>query len=510
MSYPKALLAARQHLVVILGLLSAAALVSWLEMPSCPVPPPLPAGEIPGALHGALSEEETRWAQAAWRYFQRNSQEETGLVDAADGRSVTTLWDTGSHLLAMIAAHRLGVIDRSEFDQRLGRVLNALARIPLFQGELPNRFYLTETLGMADAEGLPSDRGVGWSAVDIARVLVPLDVIVWNYPAHAAEASAVVRRWRLDRLVREGVLTGAVVDAQGQVEYSQEGRGAYEAYAAKALALMGIAAPAVAVSHGYAKVQGVEVPFDPRPPERFSTRNYTVGEPYVIEGLEFGWDRGGREEAWRVFRAQENRFKATGRLTAASSGPVDEAPYFVYNAVYAGTRSWQTLTTDGREVSDFRFLNAGDAVGWHVLYDTEYGRQLAEKAAGLFDPERGWYAGWYETKDRVNRAMSAGTNAMVLEAMHFRQFGALVAVQPPLELAEPAPSTRSQAAQPPPDGRGAAARAKPAAKSGPVLRARTGMAGSRKGKGASAAPKTSTGHGAKTRKTDARTERKHR
>ncbi|MDF9391391.1 MULTISPECIES: DUF3131 domain-containing protein [Methylococcus] len=510
MSFPKALLAARQHLVVILGLLSAAAMVSWLEAPSRPLPPPLPAGEISGSHHGALSEEESRWARAAWRYFQRNYQEETGLVNAADGRSVTTLWDTGSHLLATIAAYRLGVIDRSEFDQRLGRALNTLARIPLFQGELPNRFYLTETLGMADAEGLPSDQGVGWSAVDIARVLVPLNVIVWNYPAHAAEASAVVRRWRLDRLVREGVLTGAVVDAQGQVEYSQEGRGAYETYAVKALALMGRAAPAAGVSYGYAKVQGVLVPVDPRPPEQSSPRNYTVGEPYVLEGLEFGWDRGGREEAWRVFRAQENRFKATGMLTAASSGPVDEAPYFVYNTVYAGARPWQTLTTDGREVSDLRFLSAGDAVGWHVLYDADYGRQLAEKAAGLFDPERGWYGGWYEAKDRPNRAMSANTNAMVLEAMHFRQFGELVAVQPLMEFAEPAPSARPQTAQSPAESRRVAARTKPAAKSGPALKPKTGTAGSQKGKGTSSAPKASVRQGSKGRKTEAGPAKKHR
>jgi hypothetical protein len=503
MSFPSPLLAARQHLVVILGLLTAAALVSWLETPFRPEPPPLPAGEIPASRHGALSEEETRWARAAWRYFQRNSQEETGLVNAADGRSVTTLWDMGSHLLAMISAYRLGVIDRAEFDQRLGRALYALARIPLFQGELPNRFYLTETLGMADAEGLPSDQGVGWSAVDIARVLVPLNVIVWNYPGHAAGASAVVRRWRLDRLAGEGALTGAVVDAQGQVGYSQEGRGAYETYAAKALALMGSGVPAAGTSYGYVKVQGVRVPVDRRPPEKSSTRNYTVGEPYILEGLEFGWDSSGREDAWRIFRAQENRFKATGKLTAASSGPVDEAPYFVYNAVYAGTKPWQTLTADAGEALDLRFLSAGDAVGWHVLYDADYGRQLAEKAADLFDPEQGWYGGWYEAKDRPNRAMSANTNAMVLEAMHYRQFGKLVAVYPPAEVPEPAVPVRPPAGQPSAGSGGATARAKPAAKSGPAHKAKTG-------KGGAPVSKASGRHGSKARKPDTKPVKKHR
>jgi hypothetical protein len=501
MSFPSALLAARQHLVVILGLLTAALLVSRLETPSHPVPPPLPAGEIPPPRHGALSGEETRWAQAAWRYFQRNSREGAGLANAADGRPVTTLWDTGSYLIAMISAYRLGVIERPEFDQRLGRALNALARIPLFQGELPNRFYLTETLGMADAEGLPSDRGVGWSAVDIARVLVPLNVIVWNYPGHAAAAMAVVRRWRLDRLVRDGALTGAVVDAQGQTEYSQEGRGAYETYAAKAVALMGSGAPVTGASYGYAKVQGVRVPVDPRPPETFSTRNYTDGRPYILEGLEFGWDRGGREDAWRIFRAQENRFKATGKLTAVSSGPVDEAPYFVYNTVYAGTRPWQTLTADAKEASDLRFLSAGDAVGWYVLYDADYGRQLADKAAGLFDPEQGWYEGWYEAKDRPNRALSAATNAMVLEALHFRQIGKLVAVYAPDAAAAAAhPEVRRSSA----DCGGVPA------KSALVHKAKTGAAGARKRKDGPPVAKASGKRGSKPRKPGAEPAKRHR
>jgi hypothetical protein len=510
MSFPSALLAARQHLVVILGLLTAALLVSRLETPSRPVPPPLPGGEIPASRHGALSEEESRWARAAWHYFQRNSREETGLADAVEGRPITTLWDTGSYLLAVISAYRLGVIERAEFDQRMGRALNALARIPLFQGELPNRFYHTETLGMADAEGLPSDQGVGWSAVDVARMLVPLNVIVWNYQGHAAAARAVVRRWRLDRLVREGMLTGAVVDAQGQVEYLQEGRGAYETYAAKALALMGGGAPATGASYGYAKVQGVGVPVDQRPPEKSSARNYTVGEPYILEGLEFGRDRSGRGDAWRIFRAQENRFKATGKLTAASSGPVDEAPYFVYNTVYAGAKPWQTLTADAKDASDLRFLSAGDAVGWYVLYDAGYGRQLADKAASLFDPDRGWYGGWYEAKDRPNLTLSAATNAMVLEALHYRQIGELVAVYAPADVAESAAPARPLAGQPSADSGGAAARPKPAAKSGLAHKAKTGAAGSRKGKRSSSVAKASGKHGSKSRKPEAKPAKKHR
>ncbi|MDD2769376.1 MAG: DUF3131 domain-containing protein [Methylococcus sp.] len=431
MNFRKGLLAARQHIAVILGLATAAALVSWLEMPRRAAPRPEFAGQIPGPRHGALSEEEILWARAAWRYFERNSLRDSGLANSADGQPTTTMWDTGSYLLGMISAFRLGLIDKTEFDRRLGRALNALARLPLFQDQLPNRFYHAASLAMVDAEGRLSERGIGWSAVDLARLLVPLNVIVWNYPAHAGAAKAVVQRWQLDRLTRDGALTGASVGGHGLTEYSREGRGAYESYAAKAAALLGADVSAVqgtAEFSGFAAVQRIQIPVDLRPAEKNSIRNYTVGEPYIFDGVEFGWDRAGREGAYRVFRAQENRYQAMGKLTAASSGAVDEAPYFVYNTVYAEGKPWNTFGLDGSEAAESRFLSAGDAIGWYVLLDSDYSRQLADRAKTLFDPELGWYGGWYEAKDCPNRAISANTNAMVLERLHYRQFGKLVAV----------------------------------------------------------------------------------
>lgn len=436
MSFRNAFLGARHHIIVILGLLTAAGLISMLQTVPHPAAPMhadslVAAAEIPSARRGVLSEEQAGWARVAWRYFQRNGQQETGLVNAVDGRAMTTMWDTASYLLGMISAYRLGIIDDLEFDQRLGRALHSLAKIPLFEGRLPNRSYNTVTLAMVDSEGQASDHGSGWSAIEIARLLIPLNIIVWNYPTHAGEVRAVVQRWQFDELVRGGVLIGAGIDKQGQTEYLREGRFGYEAYAAKSIALMGFDVSKAANFNeylGFADIYGIRVPIDKREPDKYSTHNYVVGEPYILDGVEFGWDLASRGFAYRIFQAQEQRFKDAGVLTAASSGPVDVAPYFVYNTVFAEGTPWNALMVDGKDASDLRFLSAGDAIGWYALYDADYSQRLADKAGSLFDPEQGWYSGWYEAKARPNKTINANTNAMVLESLHYRQFGRLVAV----------------------------------------------------------------------------------
>jgi hypothetical protein len=58
-----------------------------------------------------------------------------------------------------------------------------------------------------------------------------------------------------------------------------------------------------------------------------------VSEPYVLDGIEFGWDDTSRDFAYRVYQAQYNRYVRTGIPTAVSEDNLDQAPYFVYNSI---------------------------------------------------------------------------------------------------------------------------------------------------------------------------------
>ncbi|HEY1227681.1 MAG TPA: DUF3131 domain-containing protein, partial [Ramlibacter sp.] len=64
-----------------------------------------------------------------------------------------------------------------------------------------------------------------------------------------------------------------------------------------------------------------------------------------------------RELAWRVYRAQEKRFQATGTLTAVTEDHVDQAPYFVYGSVWAAGQPWAVVTSKGEPMPQLRTLS---------------------------------------------------------------------------------------------------------------------------------------------------------
>ncbi len=443
MTFKEGLILSRGHLVFLAGLAAAFGIAIALEREKIQVPvhasasqvtatmtapgPPLALPAVPPP--GPLSAADLARAQRAWSYFEVNRRPETGLVDSVDRYPATTMWDTASYLMALIAARRLEVIPQATFDARIAAALGALARLPLFAGKLPNKSYNTQSLAMVDYSNHPTPRGIGWSAIDIGRLLVPMNILVWQQPQHTPAVRAVVARWQLADLVRDGRLFGEILKPDGQVASQQEGRLGYEEYAAKSFTLLG---QDVSEALGYrefvqwVKIDGIEVATDSRTPQLFGAHNYVVSEPYVLDGLEFGWDRASRDLAARVFAAQEARFHRTGVLTAVSEDNIDRAPYFVYNTVFSDGKAWNTLTDTGADASVDRSLSVKAAFGWDALYRTAYTAQLVAAVEGLYDPARGYYSGRYESDGQPNRAITCNTNAILLESLAYRHLGPLV------------------------------------------------------------------------------------
>ncbi len=436
MSERNAWRAARGHIVFLLALLTAFALVWWLEQwetagaqAAATVPgwAPDPQAPAPPPQLEPLTGEELEAARAAWAYFEGAIQPETGLANSVAGYPSTTMWDTGSFLLAAIAAERLGVIDGARFDGVVAPALESLAQMPLFDGRLPNKAYDTRTLDMVNYSNEITEEGIGWSALDLGRALVPLHLLLRDYPQHAEAVGAVLDRWDLAAAVQGGLMVGAL-PGEGGVELVQEGRLGYEQYAARGFALWGVD-PAEArreEAHlGWAEVFGVEVPVDLRDPERLGAHTHTLSEPFVLAALEFGWDPRLADLAWRVYSAQERRHAETGRLTAVSEDHLDREPFFAFSAVVADGEPWAVLTDTGERADEFRTLSAKAALGWDALYRTDYTAELAEAVEGLRTPE-GWGAGLYEMLDEPNDVLAANTNAVILEALHYRVFGPML------------------------------------------------------------------------------------
>lgn len=438
---------ARGHIVFLLALISAFAVVyvleqweteaptvaAWAADPDAPAPPP--------PLE-PLSPAQVESARAAWAFFEGNTQPDTGLVSSIAGYPATTMWDTGSYLLAAVAAERLGLVSRSEFDRRMSQALESLARLPLYDGRLPNKSYDTTTLAMTDYANNPTEEGIGWSALDVGRLLVPLEVLLTHYPDHAAAVQAVLDSWDLGAATENGLMIGAM-PSEGGYERVQEGRLGYEQYAARGFALLGydVGEAVRAESHlDWIDVDGVEVPVDRRSPEEFGAHAPTLSEPYVLAALEYGWDTRLRDLAWRVYNAQERRHAETGLLTAVTEDHLDRAPHFIFSSVAANGEPWAVLTDAGEDAAEFRILSTKAAMGWHALYRTPYTEELAQAVDGLRTPN-GWQGGRFEASGETNAVLAANTNAVVLEALHYWAFGPLLHPEAPggQEAAAPPP-----------------------------------------------------------------------
>ena len=436
MSLKSNLIKARGSLVFLVGLTVAFGTVYSLERVNPVAASRITAvidvsseSEIPVVKRRILTNDEIQYATIAWQYFVKNTAPETGLVNSVSQFPAATLWDTSSYLLGLISAYKLDVVGKHEFSQRVGQLLDTLATMPLFDGQLPNKSYNTSNAAMVTYNNDPTTRGIGWSAIDIGRILVPFNVLVWHYPEYTHDVNRVLSNWNLALIVRDAEMIGAAVDSNNQTQYLQEGRLGYEEYAAKSLMLSGMdlsQAVDYRSNFEYVSINGVAVGTDLRTPEKFDALNAVVSEPYVLDGLEYGWDRYSRSLAYGVYRAQKARYDKTGVLTAVSEDNIDEAPYFVYNTVFANGKAWNAVAEDGTDASEFRSVSTKTVFGLHALYRTDYTRLLVNTVKASFDPEEGWYSGIYEASGKTNKALTANTNGIILESLHYIQFGPLL------------------------------------------------------------------------------------
>jgi hypothetical protein len=434
-SFLRGLLAARSHLAFLAGLAGAFAAVQATS-------PASPETRASAAFSGAeeelelrppaaLTEGDRRLARAAWAYFERNTDARTGLTSSLSGYPSTTMWEVGSQLMATLAAQDLGVISDSDARERLRRALASLATLPLCDGGLPNKAYDSRTLGMVSYDNAPSPAGIGWSALDVGRVLVPLALIVRRMPELGLLAESVVARWNLDALTDASALRGATRAPDGELETYQEGRVGYEQYAAKALLLWGVPATAALDygAHLHARaVGGVPVPADDRHPrDHGGAHNAVLSEPWVLEGLEFGFDAATAAYARSVLAAQERRFRTTGRVTAVSEDAIDRRPGFAYSAVLNGDEEWTAFLPDGTRAPENLTFSVKAALGWAALFSGSYPDRLFEAGVAVGGEDGGGlFAGRYDDGGRVNRAVSLNTNAVVLEALAYKAHGPLL------------------------------------------------------------------------------------
>lgn len=439
------LVKARSHIVFLVALGCGLALVLTLEKADAPMAnlsDQMATGQsrdsssmasfediipLPLAIIGENSAVDLGYAAIAWKYFENNTNPDTGLVNSADKYPSTTMWETGSYFIATISADLLGIIEPSEAEARISLALDTLATIRLFDDILPNKAYNVATGELVDYTNNAVERGLGWSALDIARMIGAFGQVEHAYPMLAPKISIVMNKWDLSQMVNDGQLIGGNI-SDDKLRRDQEGRVGYEQYAAKAMMLYGFDVYRAYDAEGMMMVQdvyGYPIPVDKRL-HRNVTPAFVVSEPYLFDGLEFGFDARSIQFATTIYSAQEARFRDTGILTAVSESHLDVAPYFVYATVWGGGAPWAVMTFSGDRLDSKRTVTTKVAFAWDALFGTDYTRELVAAVAPLGDPDRGFPEGIYEIDGTTNTSVTTNTNAVILASLAFRAHGPLM------------------------------------------------------------------------------------
>ncbi|MCI5113548.1 MAG: DUF3131 domain-containing protein [Candidatus Electrothrix sp. AW1] len=386
-----------------------------------------------------LTEKELEMAKIAWKFFEKNTQD-NGMCNAVDQYPSTTMWDTASYIGGLIAAHELGVIEKQEFNMRMTKLLGMLNRLEFFNNELPNKAYHTQSGIKVDYANQPGE--IGYSAVDMGRMLIWFKIVKERYPIHAAAIDNFVLKWDFSNMIDDtGTMFSAAVQ-DGKIRYLQEGRLGYEEYAAKGFQLWGIDTEQAAKMEPYETINiyGIEIPYDSRDPRKFFAHNYVVTESYVLDAIELGWDltsdRTSSQEvhtdkgivrfAKRIFAVQEARYKETGILTARTEHQLDQPPYFVYDTIYSDGYTWNTMDPKGKHMPDFAAIALKGAFGIWAVWDMPYSQTLLDSIGHLYDPEKGFYEGLYENGSGNINIFTANNNGIILECLLYKAKGKIL------------------------------------------------------------------------------------
>jgi len=400
-----------------------------LVLPGTPViPSQVTVNTIPYVAPGVggLTPGEIAIAHQAWLYFQRNWHKETGLVNSVDGFTSVTMWDQAAAIAALVTARELNFVSITEFDLKMSKMLETLASLSLYKGELPNKVYNSQTLIPVNYGQIEKKAEIGWSAIDVGRMAIWLKIVGAKYPHLQPKTEAVWHHWHVQRLTKGGQMYGTSV-IQGKEQYNQEGRLGYENYAAYGLKLWGLdvnEALDYQSDVAFVNIYGKGVPYDERNYENSGANNYVLSEPYILDGIETGFQVLPKAYSDRVLAAQEARYHTTKQLTAVTEDNLDRPPYFVYSSLFVNGEAWATITQNQGKHNDLRFLSAKAAIGWHVLYNNAYTRQLFDFVhTNLKSDNKGWYSGFYESLQQPNTSITANNNGLILESLLYKHVG---------------------------------------------------------------------------------------
>ncbi|NDV27699.1 DUF3131 domain-containing protein [Desulfovibrio sp. JC010] len=366
----------------------------------------------------AVSEQYMRAARIAWKYFQRNYQPATGLYNGLDLYAVTTVWEIGTSLAALNAAHALEIITDAEFKQRAGLMLQTLSSMDLYNNELPNKLYFADSARMVGEDQKPTSSGIGWNGPDIGRLLLWLKKTADLHPEFKPICDKIFQRMRTERLVKDGGIFSMSVYLNKEQLQPEAGFGlpSYAAESCKFWNLDAWKTRDYRPQLGFKNVYGINVPFNKSGPAISST-------PFALMLMELGRSGSEQDRLIRtIYEVQAARFKKTAKLTAADTGRIDRSPWVAQSAIITsgGKSEWQCISPYADTSLPLFWVSTATAFCWDALFNNAYTRKLVQELFPLHDIEKGFMAGKYDT-GQINKAITLETNGLILESAMYRR-----------------------------------------------------------------------------------------
>lgn len=381
-------------------------------------------------------------ARLAWKSVDAGYDRRTGWYRPMRAFRDATVWDLASGLAAAHCAARLGFLPLAEYEARTRLALSTFRKAPLADGVAYTKVYDVSTGRPSKGSGASLS---GWSTTDLGRLLVWLRIVANGSPSLEPECRAVAERLGYGTLIRGGYLFGKSVTAAGEVEY-QEGQIGFEQYAAAGFRLFGHPAEhALDIGRNAIPIEilGQRLAADLRGRDRLTS------EPFVLAGLELGWDEPTGRLARALLAAMEARAAKTGRVVMCSEDAIDRPPHwFYYYCVYTNARDFAVDVQQYKAVvEEPRWVSAKASFAWHALLPSAYTRRAVDAVAAARTP-LGWLSGVEEGTGRPIGSTNVNTAAVILEAaLYAREKAPLVSLPPIVR-----PGAAGAAAPPPAGG----------------------------------------------------------
>jgi hypothetical protein len=369
-----------------------------------------------------ISRQEWLLAKKAGYYFERNKNENTGLTDSVQGYHYTTMWDVASDIGAILALEALELNTTVQADAKLNRILTTLAAIPLYNNQLPNREYNTET-------GLPSGKknnrnGNGWSALDIGRLLIWLEITKQQKPYFQKQVNIITERWLLSRAVHKKTLYGTQYTKNDEF-YRQEGRLGYLQYAAQGYQLAGFDV-ANSFIRDHAKVVNVDdisLYIDTRNVPFFTT------DPYVLQAIEIGENTAWWNQLEPVYQLHKQQYNQSKKLWIFAEDAINKSPWFSYNNIYFYGKSWLSTSSGGKPIENPQVFSNKIAFGLSVLFEGTFSDTLKQTVIENSRSSRVIPAGIYQN-NAPNTSYNINTNSLILVSLWYKARGNKAILKP--------------------------------------------------------------------------------